>query len=439
MTATRTLTDLPPTTVPGPAGGPLLDRFTDALRPRWAGPQLAAAFGGPSWCHVLDAKLEPGVSAMVLYAHGGRLVRGDLVDDAGQRLRGSTSAGPGLHVHRFPDDPDLPRLPLVMDADLLARELAGRLPGTSTRHTAVRCRISLLRYRPGKRATVRVAVAGTAERFVAKAYHSPAKAAAVAAEAVALARVGAARGATLRLAPTVAHLPELSLVVQRQVAGTPLELLVCTARGPAREAPRAVVLAARALAELHEVAGVTDRRRSVDRELDRFDLRTTRIGSVDPGVGLHLGRLADRLAAVQRQLPAARTGLVHGDCKPSQFLVAAPEVYLMDLDHLGVSDQAADVGTFLASLRQLGIRHARSRHRDGLPEELYVELGELFLAAYLDARGRRVDVARIRWHEAVALERKALRTFARAPRSPIVLALATEAHACLTRLTEEVA
>jgi hypothetical protein len=44
--------------------------------------------------------------------------------------------------------------------------------------------------------------------------------------------------------------------------------------------------------------------------------------------------------------------------------------------------------------------------------------------------------SRIRWHEAVALERKALRSFARAPRSPVAAALIHEADRCLDRLTE---
>ena len=47
---------------------------------------------------------------------------------------------------------------------------------------------------------------------------------------------------------------------------------------------------------------------------------------------------------------------MHGDCKPSQFLIGDGRVYLLDLDHCGVSDQAADVGTFLATLRQQEIR-----------------------------------------------------------------------------------
>jgi hypothetical protein len=61
----------------------------------------------------------------------------------------------------------------------------------------------------------------------------------------------------------------------------------------------------------------------------------------------------------------------------------------------------------------------------------------VFLRAYVEAAGVPSDGhlrRRIAWYEAVALERKALRCFARAPRSPLTHALVAEGHACLDRL-----
>ena len=127
--------------------------------------------------------------------------------------------------------------------------------------------------------------------------------------------------------------------------------------------------------------------------------------------------------------------MVHGDCKPSQFRLAGQGVYLMDLDHLGVSDQAADVGTFLASLRQLAIRDSVSGRQRGTSGKV-VQLSQTFLGTYLEMQGDDQLLTRIRWQEAVALERKALRAFARAPRSPLASALVREANRCLDRLTE---
>ena len=59
-----------------------------------------------------------------------------------------------------------------------------------------------------------------------------------------------------------------------------------------------------------------------------------------------------------------------------------------------------------------------------------------FLEAYLSVRGDRIDRNRIRWQEAVALQRKALRAFSRAPRSPLARALVAESNHCLDLLEE---
>jgi hypothetical protein len=174
--------------------------------------------------------------------------------------------------------------------------------------------------------------------------------------------------------------------------------------------------------------------RSVDKELHRFGLRAGRIATVVPRVGAQADQLATRLIAVQEHLPDASIGPVHGDCKPSQFLLAPQTVHLLDLDHCGTSDQAADVGTFMATLRQYAVRHALAGRPTALTDRLPA-LAEEFLTAYLDAAGESTR-ARIRWHEAVALERKALRSFARAPRSPVAAALIHEADRCLDRLAE---
>ena len=406
-------------------------RFLDALRPQVMGPELASALcangmalgSRATVCHVLDAKYEPGVRAVVLYELGGRLVRGDLLPDPATDEPGVVA--PGLRVSAFPHDQDLPSLPRLMDATVV-----GPLLGGSSRP-----QLELLRYRPGKRATVRVRF--DREHFlVAKAYHRPDKAAAVAEEAASLFDA-AAGAATLRLAPVHSHLADLGWVVQRPVDGRPLDALVGNPRVCPADAEVGIRLAARALAELHTSSPTLRRERSVDKELRRFGVRSAGIATVDPALGQLGAELAQRLVDVQEHLPPAHVGPVHGDCKPSQFLLAPPRAVLLDLDHCGLSDQAADVGTFMATLRQLAVRH----HLAGRPEQLGRRLGTLaedFLAAYLHAIGDDSDGRRqrVRWHEAVALERKALRSFARAPRSPVPAALIHEANRCLDRLTE---
>lgn len=422
------------------------ERFAEALRPGVMGPRLAAAMGGggPTSCRILDAKFEQGVRATVLYELAGQLLRGDLEPDT-EGAGPLSVVPPGVRVSAFPHDPDLPALACMTDPASLGRVLADALQGRPDliderriRH----CRITLLRYRPGKRATVLVRTGPAMPALVAKAYHDPAKAAAVAGEASRLAEATGSSEA-LRLAATVGHLPELGVVVQRAVDGTPLDVLLSNTRLCVAEAWDGVRLAARALAELHRSSVVTTRQRPVERELQRFGVRAGRVSTVDPAVGGALAELAQRLVHVHADLPPMRTGLVHGDCKPSQFLLAGPHAYLLDMDHCGVSDQAVDAGTFLATLRQLRTRHALARRSSRLGKEL-TELADQFLEVYLANVDRRkigrYDVdeelrTRIRWQEAVALERKALRAFARAPRSPLAAALVKEGHRCLDRLT----
>ena len=397
-----------------------LGRFVEAIDARTMCPRLASALGTAGrGCHVLDAKYQPGVGATVLYELDGQLVRGDLTASPDMQASASRRVvAPGVRVSVFPDDPDLPSLPLVLDPTHLARAL-GEAHGV-----AHRWRTSLLRYRPGKRATVLAVRRHGGRSCVAKVYHQAAKAAAVASEAEAL-QSAARTTQTLRFPAVLAHLTDLDTVVQERVTGTPLDALLDPRHHPGRAARSGVRRAAHAIAELHDRSPSTERERPVDRELHRFMQRASAISAVAPAPGDALLALATRLAAVAPQLPPPETGTVHGDCKPSQF-VLAHRVHLLDVDHVGVSDLAGDVGTFMASLRQVALR--RRPHLGTSPGSMHDELAEIFLSEYLATRTRDVAMERIRWQEAVALERKALRSFARAPRSPLALALTNEAH-----------
>lgn len=415
---------------------PEAERLRIVLDAHLMGGRLAAVLGGAGRCHVLDAKYEHEVSAVVLYELDGRLVRGDLLPRGTRHSpdRGGHGAGhvvePGLRLRLFPDDPDLPVLPRLIDPTHLGPALGRLQPGGPRRQD--RCRIRLLRYRPGKRATVLVRVAPSSPALVAKAYHAPAKAAAVADEALALSG-HTSSGQTLRLAAPLGLLDEWGVVVQEAVTGAPLDALLTWRESPDRRAVEGVRRAAQALAELHRLPAVTRRSRPVERELHRFGDRARRTAALDPDFSARAAHVAGRLLERHRLLPPPRPGLVHGDCKPSQFLLAGDHAYLLDLDHCGISDQAVDVGTFLASLRQLAVRRDLSRRARSC-RTASAPLEQLFVDDYLAARAADPDrgaEVRIRWHQAAALERKALRAFARSPRSILAPALLEEAERCL--------
>ncbi|WP_127126224.1 phosphotransferase [Georgenia sp. SYP-B2076] len=423
----------PAATAPSPGVRRQYVRFLDAIDPDVMRPLLLAALGGDAeeGCEVLDAKYEPGKPAAVLYRLGSRLVRGTVAPDGDAP---GVPVAEGIGATCFPDDPGLATLPAVVDPRTFVPALDAALPDT-----VAEARMELLRYRPGRRVTFLVTAAvrhggtTTPTRFVAKVYHDPAKAAAVAAEGRALLQAPA--DPDLTLAPVLAHLPELAVVVQGYLPGHPLDVAV----SPASADPgltTGVARAGRALAALHRRSVPAPRPRLVDNELRRFVARAGAVRSVDAAAGDTLLGLARRLLGWRR--PDGTLSVVHGDCKPDQFLLQADHVALLDLDHCGLADPASDVGTFVASLRQEALRTDHSALATA------ARLGTSFVDGYTGAaapagvtataRPAGGLPARAEFYVAVALMRKALRAHARAPLSPLTRDYVEDAHWVLDHL-----
>jgi hypothetical protein len=353
-------------------------------------PVIGRFFGRPPHVvHVLDAKYRPGERCTVLYEADGRLLTGRL-DLAG------TGPAAELRLVAFPDDPGLPALPMVLDGDRMAERLTAAL-GRPVR----RCRASLVRYRPDKRATVRLdLVVPEGRRTVfAKAYHDPEKARRVHDAMAQLRR--ALAGAELAVAEPVAHLADLAVVLQAPLSGRPL-------------GDRDGAGAAAGLAALHRTGLLADRPRPPAHALDKVELRARRVAAVAPATGEAMLELAGRLrAAAGAHGVGTRTPvLVHGDCKPRQFLVDGGRVGLLDFDHVGDAEPAADVGSFLA----------------------VSPTASDFLAAYGAASGSGDDLGTAAaWYRALTLLIRAERAFARSWRSPRPAALLADASRALDR------
>jgi hypothetical protein len=415
-------------------------------------------------CQVLDAKYEPGDCCSILYQLGERLVIGELQWKAtadGMPDTASAVRPPAMLVYAFEDDPALPGLRTVLDSQQMAGILSQALPEcTAGVSYIVRCQVTPLRYRLGKRCTLRFDLrlrdrksgAIVARTLYGKLYHSVSKAQAVHVEMQMLATAPALSAAGIKLASVAAFVPELPMIFQAPVAGVPLDLLLSQPRRTTlAHGPRAragIRGAADALAALHQGEMSTSRVRPVAAELQRMQRRSERIMQVDPNIGAVLNELARSLPVWLDRLPTwgAEICLVHGDCKPSQFFVlpttqggsGVGQVAVLDFDHCGMADPAADVGNFLASLRQAGVAHAlrvRASNSAAVLQPWPAVLEEEFLTAYLAAR-RCPSVLRLRatWYQAVALLRKALRSFARSPRSPLPAHLVQEAWNCLATL-----
>lgn len=384
-----------------------------------------------SSCQVLDAKYSPGRSCTVLYGVGPQLVSGEV------ELRGPDVP---VRLTAFPDDPGLPALRALVDPsaarDLLTA-LADEEGGRALTGTA-----SLLRYRSGRRATVRLS--GRLRRrsgsfrqvaYVVKLYHDAGKASAVAAEGAQLERSRPVREGAVRTAPLVGFLPALPAVAWAVADGVPLDLVLAGSRG-SRRAEEAVRRAGAGLAGLHVVPGVSERRRPAEEELAKYVGRAARAAAVAPDLGARLLAVLDGLGARRDLLEHAGEGLLHGDCKPSQFLVSDEGVTVLDLDSCRRGDPASDLGSFLATLRQRDVHAAQAAPRR---RPLAPGRATQFLDGYCEALGAdQHEAQRLRvraaWFEALSLQRKALRAFARAPRSPVPAALAASAEAVLADL-----
>lgn len=402
-------------------------------------------------CHILDAKYEPGAYCTILYQCGERLLTGTLRWDA-QASDGPETAGmiepSGMQVYAFPHDPALPQLATALHPHSMARALGATLPECVAGQARVlRCRTTVLRYRPGKRCTLRVELrlrdqrtaAHVSQTLFVKLYHKASKAAAVYEEMRRLADAPPVRDHLLAVADAIAFVPDLHMVVQTPCDGVPLQVLLDHA---ARPAQNALERAAVALAALHATTPVTTRLRPIESELARFEHRAARIAAVDATQGRQLGALAAMLPRWLGLLPTwgAELRLAHGDCKPSQFLIGSHSIALLDFDHCGLADPASDVGTFLATLRQMGV-HRLLKARGSIAAHQHaarlLTLEQHFLETYCAASMGGPELRlRATWYQAVALLRKALRSFARSPASRLTNALVTEGRRCLRSLPD---
>jgi thiamine kinase-like enzyme len=418
-----------------------------ALSPNVVAGHLREAFPSPDsvreTCRIVDAKYEPGVQCKILYQLGERFVLGILrwSADDGSRLDGGRRIDPlGMDAFAFPDDPWIPGLARAFEPGAMERIVVEALPElASGTARLLRTRTTLVRYRPGRRCTVLVhawlrdATSGeiSARTLYGKLYHDAAKAASVFEEMRNLHDNASLRASGYLVARPVAWLPSLRLLFQEPLVGRPLESLLLGRAAHAGDRSHAVRRVAEALAALHESGLSTDRVRPVARSLERMGGWARGVEAIAPALGREMIDVADALGeAVPQEGGPDHWSLVHGDCKPSQFLIEPRSVSLLDFDHCGMADPISDVGNFLASLRQLAVRHElRPRSLRSAPDRSgwMRDLERSFLGAYFAARGIPPTVGRARWYGAAALLRKSYRGFQRSGRSPLPHAMVREA------------
>jgi aminoglycoside phosphotransferase (APT) family kinase protein len=432
--------------------GPLLEQLFRPEVDQPEGQSGATSVRKRAWeCHILDTKYEPGNYCTILYELGDNLVTGIYKWEPDESQIPETTAvlpSLGMRVYRFPNDPSLRSLKRALDSKAVSAALAGALPEFQDSATRIlRCDVRVLRFRPGRRCTVRLNVwrqnmeTGRISNRVlyGKIYHDLEKAERVYQQMLSLSSSQAAREGHVSFATASAFLPDLAMVLQDPIEGVALDSLIsceteaCDPRGFA-----GALMAASALAAVHSSGLVAGKPRSINAELARFKKRGARIGQVNPALGNDIFKLADSLATWLDTLDqwGATSSLVHGDCKPAQFLIRDQQVALLDFDHCGMADPAVDVGTFLATLQQMKVKQSLKNHGKPAPcTDWLPDLKQRFLETYSTASGFPSGFSqRAAWYEAVALLRKAIRGFERSPFSPLPSALVAEAWKGLQRL-----
>ncbi|MBK9714889.1 MAG: phosphotransferase [Kouleothrix sp.] len=429
-----------------------------ALNPQVVGPYLAQLFpngGHAAECRVLDMKYEVGEYCTLLYQLGERMLIGTFRwgHAEGELPANARVIEPlGMQVYSFEQDPALPGLATALDPRRLRAALTAALPEYRDGESEIlRVRARPLRYRPGKRCTLRFDLwardrsgAYVPRTLYGKAYHDRAKAASVYNEMQLLAASAPARAGRVVLAPAEAFLEELQIVLQAPVVGESLELYLEGLQGDVTHGDQrgwdGVIRSADALAAVHTSGVAAGRARPIDKELSRFGKRAAQAAAVDPAVGGRLGELAAALPKWRPLLPewGEQITIVHGDCKHSQCLLTPAGVAILDWDHIGMADPATDIGTYLATFRQMGL-HQELKSRGSAAAlartQWLRELEDAFLDEYVAASGFGAGFyPRAHWYEAVALMRKALRAFARAPQSPMPRAEVEEAWRILEAL-----
>jgi hypothetical protein len=395
-------------------------------------------------CRILDAKYEPGNYCRILYQLGDHLVIGTYKWETDESQTPETTRvipSLGMQVYRFPNDPALPALIKVLDSQRVSAALAETLPEIQNSAARIlRCEVTPLRFRPERRCTVRLSLwlreneSGKIYKRVlyGKIYHDLEKAGHVYQQMLSLSDSVSAKDVPVSFARAAAFLPDLAMVLQDPIDGVPLDSRInCNTKACDPRGFAGTLAAASALATFHASGLVGGKSRSIKAELARFNKRGARIGEINSELGNNIIKLADALSTWLDTLDqwGATTCMVHGDCKPAQFLIQDQQIALLDFDHCGMADPAVDVGTFLATLQQMKVKQTvKNRGQPARCASWLPDLKRQFLEAYCRASGDPSGFwQRAEWYEAVGLLRKAIRGFERSPFSPLPAALVAEA------------
>jgi aminoglycoside phosphotransferase (APT) family kinase protein len=326
-----------------------------ALHPERHGvrePDAGPSAGGETHLTLLRTKFKPARKLTAYYRSTGAAT-------APEHLAVSWQVTPSIGenglvtVMRYPEDPAMPQLVRLADAEYLAGLVVrmGEPAGVPERLSGV----TPIRYRPGQRhvllASTRQGMPGTIVKI--DRHQSGHRAASVASG---LAPLLAERCAAVTVAEPMGYSEPDRAALWRVAPGSALSNSL---RGQAQGAAGLVALVGSAMRVVHDEAApalgavLCEGLPAHDVAAEGAAVRQAgeHLRSLLPAVGQLYDDVAARtLSVLTRTLPA-RESILHGDLKSDNLLVHGGGVRILDLDRVAVGEASLDLGKFLADLR----------------------------------------------------------------------------------------
>src|SRR5438093_2975863 len=191
---------------------------------------------------------------------------------------------------------------------------------------------------------------------------------------------GFGAGSAQRVPEPLGFCAEENLLLMRAARGRPLAALLL--QEPTDKVLPAVRAAARWLARLHASTVACLTREPACNRVKVFEL-ADQLGKAAAGHPAELSPLLDRLQRLRTLAPAGRLALVPAHCQytPANVFADGPDVTVIDVDKLSLSDPAKDVALFLLRTSDL-LGRAAGRAAEA------ERLGREFVDAYREQGGR---------------------------------------------------
>jgi Ser/Thr protein kinase RdoA (MazF antagonist) len=203
----------------------------------------------------------------------------------------------------------------------------------------------------------------------------------------------ALEAAAVPAAPPLVYLPDLRMLIQREIPGRPLGEL-----GGSAGFDQAVGATGEALAQLHNARIPGLHRHTWAEEAADLLSAAAAVGAVRPDLSSEASSLAARVIERLGSL-APRMATIHGDFSDDQVIVGSQGAVLVDLDTVAEGHPLVDVGRFLA---QLSLHHpdedsARDAFLEGYGLPVGAEVGLLEAGMLLKAAIRPFRRLRSDW------------------------------------------